>query len=145
MRSLIVPLALSLDAFAEAVSLPSVHDSSSFESTQSEWSRQDVFTFISVCVAVAGILTAVLVAAPRKQHGTRCIRHHWHTQAPSSATITPATFPSQLHYIRLTCHTKVCAIAINRRQLRRQNDTRRRLQERYEDYVRFNEFLELVE
>lgn len=65
MRSLIVSLALSLGAFAEAVSVPSVHDGNSSESTQSAWSRQDVFTFVSVCVAVAGIATAILVAAPR--------------------------------------------------------------------------------
>jgi len=31
---------------------------------QAGWSRQDIFTLVSVCVAVVGIFIAVLVASP---------------------------------------------------------------------------------
>lgn len=36
--------------------------------SRSSWSRQDVFTLISVFVAVAAILTTVLVAVPKLRH-----------------------------------------------------------------------------
>jgi hypothetical protein len=32
---------------------------------QNKWSRQDIFTLVSVCVAIAGIFIGVLVALPR--------------------------------------------------------------------------------
>jgi hypothetical protein len=40
--------------------------------------------------------------------------------------------------------TQDYAIEIRRRRIRQQDEARRQLRERYEDYVRFNEFLELM-
>jgi hypothetical protein len=57
----------------KATPIPAVHDgdvtrdqpSSGFNESQTRWSRQDVFTLISVCVGVAAILIGALIALPR--------------------------------------------------------------------------------
>jgi hypothetical protein len=64
MTRLVTLLELLFVAFTEAVSIPSTRDGGTSNSVQLGWSRQDVLTLISVCIAVIGVLTAVLVSAP---------------------------------------------------------------------------------
>ncbi|KNG44939.1 hypothetical protein DDE82_007702 [Stemphylium lycopersici] len=72
--------------------------------TEGGWSRQDMLTLASVCLAIVGIMIGALMASP-KAHCTGYLR---------------------------------------KRRLRRQDDAHSRLHERYNDFLRFQEYLELV-
>jgi hypothetical protein len=147
---------------AEAFPLRSGLDASLHHSEQTDsnisptaWSRQDIFTFISVCVAVFGIVTAVLVAAPKvREWCCKPFECKLNSNPPTwdAVLMTPLAHPSLLCHPRsmfnfrdrLMFPFQDCAIRIRRRRMRQQDEARRRLQERYEDYVRFNQFLELM-
>ena len=66
MTRLVIPLELLFVAFADAVSIPSTrnNNNNTSDSVQLGWSRQDILTLIGVCIAVVGILAAVLVSSP---------------------------------------------------------------------------------
>lgn len=62
-----------LPTHIEAFPIPLVRDAhlthhqgpTTSNQAQTGWSRQDIFTLVSVCVAVAGILIGLLLASPR--------------------------------------------------------------------------------
>jgi hypothetical protein len=67
MTRLVIPLELLFVAFADAVSIPSTrnnNNNNTSDSVQLGWSRQDILTLIGVCIAVVGVLAAVLVSSP---------------------------------------------------------------------------------
>jgi hypothetical protein len=64
MTGLVISLELLFVAFTDAVSIPSTRNNNTSDSTQSGWSRQDVLTLIGICIAVVGVLAAVLVSSP---------------------------------------------------------------------------------
>lgn len=122
---------------AEAVSIPSGHDDISTgnpNANRKGWSRQDTITLAGVCVAVLGILIGVLVASPQLREWL-CI--------PFRRKLNP--YLEQQTSLNLTLSSSIdCTIQIRRRRMRQEDEARRRLRERYEDYARFNEFLEIV-
>jgi len=129
-------------AFTKAALVPSVRDVDTVNQqhpttsarAQTRWSRQDIFTLVSVCVAVVGIFIAVLVASPTLRE--------W-LYRPFHRKLELLSVKYNLSRLILL-FAQDCAIRLRRRRARRQDEARRRLQERYEDYVRFREFLELM-
>jgi hypothetical protein len=103
MTRLVIPLELLFVAFADAVSIPSTRNNNTSDSVQLGWSRQDILTLIGVCIAVVGILAAVLVSSPGlrerlctpfecKQDPTQRSRsqylpQYWRMQASNVATL----------------------------------------------------------
>jgi hypothetical protein len=94
------------------------------------WSRQDIFTLVSVCVAIAGIFIGALSASPTVREWLckpfRC---------KATTSCTPFRDPSNVNTLYLDC-----AIAVRRRKSRREDNVRRRLQEEYDEYLSFQEF-----
>ncbi|KAH6870800.1 hypothetical protein BKA58DRAFT_385841 [Alternaria rosae] len=91
---------------------PSSQSFSTSDRPQTTWSRQDIFTLVSVCVAVVGIVIGLLIASPKSRE--------W-IQEP----------------------LKYCTVALRRRRIRQEEDTRRQLQEQYNEYLEFIQFLKI--
>jgi hypothetical protein len=136
--SLIIALLLLSVASTEGSPILPVHneqlryDHVSTDSNQQQlgWSRQDIFTLVSVCVAIAGIFIGALGASPTLRE--------WLCK-PFRCKATPSCAPC-----RDKSNVKIlyldCAIEVRRRKLRRGDDPRRQLQEEYDEYLSFREF-----
>jgi hypothetical protein len=136
--SLVIAILLLSAASIEASPILPVHyeqleyDHVSTDSNQGQlgWSRQDVFTLVSVCVAIAGILIGALLASP--------ILREWLCK-PVHRKANPAYAPSR-DSSDSNALPPGCAIAVRRRKSRREDDVRRQLQEEYDEYLSFREF-----
>ena len=111
--------------------VPSYHQRpTSPDQAQTGWSRQDIFTLVSVCVAVAGILIGLLIASSNLREWlcdpVRCKRN--------------PTFFSLRAGNKANTLLSDCAIAVRRRRIRQQIDTKKRLQEEYNEYLEFKSF-----
>jgi len=100
------------------------------DQTRAGWSRQDIFTLVSVCVAVAGILIGLLLASPKLREWLcdpfKCKRN--------------LNFLSPRNLNKANTLSLDCAIAVRRRRMRQQIDAKRRLQEEYNEYLEFKSF-----
>ena len=112
------------------VDLTHHQDPTTPDQAQTGWSRQDIFTLVSVCVAVAGILIGLLLASPKLRewlcHPFKCKRNL--NLLPSRDLNKANTLSSD------------CAIVVRRRRIRQQIDAKRRLQEEYNEYLEFKSF-----
>lgn len=106
------------------------HVSTDSNQQQLGWSRQDIFTLVSVCVAIAGIFIGALGASPTLRVWL-CKPIHCKANlsgAPSRDSSNVNTLPAD------------CAIAVRRRKSRRKDDVRQQLREEYDEYLSFREF-----
>jgi len=100
------------------------------DEAQTGWSRQDIFTLVSVCVAVAGILIGLLLASPKLRE--------WLCDPFKCKPNPNLLSPRDLN--KANTLSSDCAIAVRRRRIRQQIDAKRRLQEEYNEYLEFQSF-----
>ena len=136
--SLVIAILLLSVASIEASPILPVHNEglghehvpTDLNEQQLGWSRQDIFTLVSVCVAIAGIFVGALGASPTLREWLR---------KPFRCKATPPCAPSR-DLSNVNSSYLDCAIAVRRRKSRREDYVRRQLQEEYDEYLSFREF-----